>query len=104
MEPTPPRGPPQRTICDKLLKEGRWIYSMRAVSIVGEIDDDHQIRAEAPRDFPAGRVQLIVVRPDEDEAGAFWPWDLSQVWSDELGDVRQDLYTLEDGQPVDASR
>jgi len=77
---------------------------MRAMSIVGEIDDDHQIRAEAPRDLPPGRVQLIVVRPDEDEAGAFWPWDVSRAWSDELGDARQDIYTLADGQPVDAPR
>ena len=51
-----------------------------------------------------GCVQLIVVRPDEDEAGAFWPWDVSQAWSDESGDVRQDFYALADGQPVDASR
>jgi hypothetical protein len=52
---------------------------LRAIGIVGEIDDDHQIRAEAPRDLPSGRVHLIVVRPDEDEAGGFWPWDVSQV-------------------------
>ena len=71
---------------------------------MGEIDEDHNIRAEAPLDMSPGRVQLILVRPDEDEGGAFWPWDLSQAWSDELGDVRQDLYTLADGQPVDASR
>ena len=77
---------------------------MRAIGIVGEIDEDHNIRAEAPRDLPPGRVQLIVVRPDEDEAGDFWPWDVSQAWSDELGDARQDLYTLADGHPVDASR
>ena len=77
---------------------------MRAIGIVGEIDEDHKIRAEAPQDLPPGRVQLIIVRPDEDEAGAFWPWDLAQAWSDELGDVRQDLYTLADGQPADASR
>jgi hypothetical protein len=77
---------------------------MRAIGIVGEIDEHHKIRAEAPQDLPPGRVHLIIVRPDEDEAGAFWPWDLSQAWSDELGDVRHDLYTLADGQPVDASR
>jgi hypothetical protein len=77
---------------------------MRAIGIVGEIDDDHQIRAQAPRDLPAGPVQLIVVRPDEDESGAFWPWDVSQAWSDDLGDIRQDLYSLADGQPIDASR
>ena len=77
---------------------------MRAISIVGEIDVQHKIHAEAPRDLPPGRVLLIVVRPDEDEAAAFWPWAVSQAWSDELGDVRQDLYTLADGEPVDASR
>jgi hypothetical protein len=77
---------------------------MRAIGIVGEIDEDHNIRAEAPPDLPPGRVQLIVVRPDEDEAGALWPWGFSQTWSDELSDVRQDLYTLADGQPVDAPR
>ena len=77
---------------------------MRAIGIVGEIDEDHNIRAEAPRDLPPGRVQLILIGPDEDESGASWPWDVSQAWSDELGDVRQDLYTPADGQPVDASR
>jgi len=77
---------------------------MRAIGIVGEIDEHHNIRAEAPPDLPPGRVHLIVVRPDEDEAGAFWPWDVSQAWSDELGDARQDLYTLADGKPVDAAR
>lgn len=71
---------------------------------MGEIDEHHNLRAAAPQDLPPGRVHLIVVRPDDDEAGAFWPWDVSQAWSDELGDVRQDLYTLADGQPVDASR
>lgn len=46
---------------------------MRAIGIVGEIDGDHKIRAEAPLDLPPGHVQLILIRPDEDEAGAFWP-------------------------------
>jgi hypothetical protein len=77
---------------------------MRADGIVGEIDDQHKIHAQAPRDLPPGRVQLIVVRPDEDAAGAFWPRDVSLAWSDELGDVRQDLHSLADGQPVDPSR
>ena len=76
---------------------------MRAIGIFGEIDDQHKIQAEAPGDLPPGRVHLIVVRPDEDEAAAFWPWDISQAWSDELSDMRQDLYTLADGRPVDAS-
>lgn len=54
-------------------------------------------------DLPPGRSRLLHVRSDEDEAGAFWPWDVSLAWSDEIGDVRQDLYALADGQPVDTS-
>jgi hypothetical protein len=76
---------------------------MGTIGIVGEIDVHHKIDAEAPPDLPPGRVHLIMVGPDEDEAGVFWPWDLSQASSDELGDVRH-LYTLADGQPVDPSR
>lgn len=38
---------------------------------------------------------------DEDEAGASLSWDVSQAWSGELGDARQDIYTLAEGQPVD---
>ena len=77
---------------------------MRAIPVVGEIGEDHKIRAEAPVDLLPGRIQLMVVRPDEDEAGAFGPWDVSQAWSDDLGDARQDLYSPADGQPIDASR
>jgi hypothetical protein len=76
---------------------------MRAIGIVGEIDGHHKIHAEAPRDLPSGPVHLIAVLPDEDEAGAYWSGDVSRAWRDELGDVSQDLYTLADGQPVDAS-
>ena len=67
---------------------------------MGEIDEDHQIRREAPRDLPPGRVQLIVLPPHEDESRAVRPWGVSRAWSDELGDARQDVYTRADGQPV----
>ena len=58
----------------------REMYGMRAIGIVGEIDDHHKIHAEAPQDLPPLPVYLIVVRPDEDLAGAFWPSDASQAW------------------------
>ena len=76
---------------------------MRVIGIVGKIDYEHRIHAETPRDLPPEPVHLIVVRSDED-GGASWPWGVSRAWSDEVGDVRQDRYTLADGQPVDAPR
>jgi len=42
--------------------------------------------------------------PEEDEASAAWAQGISKEWADELRDSRQDIYTLEDGQPANAPR
>jgi hypothetical protein len=42
--------------------------------------------------------------PDEDETGPAWAAGVSSEWSTELNDPAQDIYTLDDGQPIDASR
>jgi len=77
---------------------------MRAIELLGEIDDQHRLSAEVPEDFPAGSVRLIVLMPDEDEAGLAWARGVSTEWSADLSDPNQDIYTLDDGQPVDAPR
>jgi len=56
------------------------------------------------RGLPPGRDHLMLIWPDQNDAGALWPYGVSQAWSDELGDVQQDVYTLADGQPANASR
>jgi hypothetical protein len=38
-------------------------------------------------------------RLQDDEAVA-WSHGVAKEWADDLGDSRQDIYTLEDGQPV----
>jgi hypothetical protein len=77
---------------------------MRAIELVGDIDEQHRLRAQVPAELPAGPVRLIVLLPDEDEAGIAWRSGVAKEWADELRDSRQDLYTLEDGQPVNAPR
>jgi hypothetical protein len=57
-----------------------------------------------PDNLPAGSVRIVVLPSDEDESGAAWAQGLAREWADEVSDSRQDLYTLEDGQPVDAAR
>jgi hypothetical protein len=42
--------------------------------------------------------------PDEDDAGVAWAQGVEAEWSDELQDSSQDIYTLEDGEAVNASR
>ena len=78
----------------------RW--PMKAIELVGDIDDRHRLRAEVPKELPAGPVRLIVLFPEEDDAGALWAAGVSHEWSAELKDRSQDIYTLEDGQPVNA--
>lgn len=77
---------------------------MKAIKLVGDIDKQHFLRAQVPEGLPAGPVQLIVFLPDEDEAGMTWAGGVAKEWLDELGDPKQDLYTLKDGKPPNAPR
>jgi len=77
---------------------------MRAIELLGEIDDEHRLRAQVPEGFPTGSVRLIVLMPEEDEAGLAWAGGIPAEWSVELSDPNQDNYTLDDGQPVNAPR
>lgn len=75
---------------------------MKAIELIGEIDDRHELHARVPKDLPVGQVRVIVLLPGEDEAGAFWASGILAEWAAELRDVREDIYTVDDGQPVDA--
>ena len=77
---------------------------MKAIELIGDIDEQHRLRASVPEEFPAGPVRLIVLLSDEEEAGTVWAHGLAREWAGELSDSRQDLYMLGDGQPVDAAR
>jgi hypothetical protein len=77
---------------------------MKAVEIQGEIDGQHRLHADVPQSLPAGAVRVIVLIPEEDEGGAAWAAGVSSEWSADLNDPAQDIYTLEDGQALDAAR
>ena len=77
---------------------------MKAIELIGDIDEQHELHAQVPTEIPAGKVRLIVFLRGEDEAGGLWAEGVASEWSAELSDSREDLYTLEDGQPVNATR
>ena len=77
---------------------------MKAIELIGDIDEHHRLRARVPAELPAGPVRLIVLLSEEDESGGAWARGVAREWADELNDSHQDLYTLADGQPVDATR
>ncbi len=77
---------------------------MKAVELVGTVDEKHQLQIEIPETLPPGPVRVIVLFPEEDEAGAAWTHGIAHGWAEELNDPREEIYTLEDGNPVDATR
>lgn len=76
---------------------------MKAIELVGDIDDQHRLNAQVPEELPVGPVRLIVFLPEEDAAGSAWTRGIAREWADELADSREDIYTLDDGQPVNAA-
>ena len=77
---------------------------MKAIELIGDIDDQHRLHAQVPKELPTGQVRLIVLLPGEDEAGTLWAQGVAAEWSTELNDAREDIYTLDDGRPLNASR
>jgi hypothetical protein len=77
---------------------------MKAIELIGDIDDQHRLHARVPNEFPPGQVRLIVLLPGEDDAGGMWSHGIAAEWSAELQDPREDIYTLDDGQPVNAPK
>jgi hypothetical protein len=75
---------------------------MKALELVGDIDEGHRLQAEVPENLPPGPVRLLILLPEEDEAGGCWSRGLAREWSSELADTSQDIYTLDDGQPMNA--
>lgn len=41
------------------------------------------------------------ISEDEDEAGCRWGEGVAMEWAEDLTDPRQDIYTWEDGQPIE---
>ena len=77
---------------------------MQAIELIGDIDEQHRLQARVPEGLPAGPVRLIVLLPDEDSGGMIWADAVAKEWAGELQDSRLDIYTLTDGQPVNAAR
>ncbi len=77
---------------------------IKSIELVGAIDEHHRLRAQVPAELPAGPVRLIVLLPDEDDAGIAWAQGLETEWPDELQDSSQDIYTLGNGEAVNAPR
>ncbi len=79
---------------------------MRAIELIADVDSSRRLTVSVPASILPGKVRVIVLTPeqDEDETGRAWAKGLAHEWSEELSDVQQDIYTLDDGQSVHAAR
>ncbi len=74
---------------------------MTTIRVTGQIDTAHRLTASVPAGIPAGPVEVVLVlpAPEADAVDAAWLQGVAREWPEDLGDVRQDVYTLSDGQP-----
>jgi hypothetical protein len=85
---------------------GKGGAPVKAFELVAEVDEKRRLQMTLPPSVMPGRVRVLVLVPeaDEDEAGEFWMQGVAREWAAELADEREDIYTLDDGEPVDKTR
>jgi hypothetical protein len=75
---------------------------MDKIRIDGFVDHKHRLSADVPGSVPQGPVTVwIAPSLNEDDAGDAWVNGIVREWADDLSDVRQDIYTMSDGEAVD---
>ena len=77
---------------------------MKALELIGEVDETHRLQVQVPEALPPGPVRILVLIPEEDDADGGWLQGIAREWAAALRDPREDIYTLEDGKPFDAAR
>jgi hypothetical protein len=79
---------------------------MTTIKIIAHIDEQHRLTAAVPPTLPPGQVEVVVLVPAnaEDDAGEAWMAGIAREWEAELNDPREDIYSLADGEPVDATQ
>ncbi len=72
--------------------------------LIAEVSDDRTVQIKIPESIHTKRARIIILPVEPEEDPAEWMRAIAREWQDELADERQDIYTLEDGEPVDATR
>ena len=75
---------------------------MKTIELTGKVDDQHSLHAQVPDTVPPGDVKLVLLLPDGDDdiSKEDWMQFIAENWYGELSDPREDIYTLEDGEPA----
>ena len=71
---------------------------MSRIELIGNVDDQHRLSLIVPAEVKAGPVKVILEVADEEEDN--WFQGVAAIWAREY-DPREDIYTLQDGDPFD---
>ena len=73
---------------------------MSQIELLVQVDDQHRLSLVVPAEIKAGPVKVILEVTDEE--GDSWFQDVAAIWAREY-DPREDIYTLQDGDPFDGT-
>jgi hypothetical protein len=82
---------------------------MKTITIIGQVDDQHRLTAEVPDSVRPGPVRLTLETTETDQETDqaeedLWARGIARAWEADWNDPRDDIYTLEDGEPLNDSR
>lgn len=78
---------------------------MKTIELIANVDEQHRLSVEVPTDVKPGPVKIVLALPtDTEEEEGWWQEAISEIWAADWSDPAEDIYTLEDGKPIDESR
>jgi hypothetical protein len=77
---------------------------MQPIELIGHVDEQHRLHVELPADVQPGPVKVTVRSATEEDEEADWRALINHSWARDWNDPREDIYTLEDGEPSHGPR
>ena len=75
---------------------------MSRIELFGTVDDQHRLSLVVPDQIKAGPVKVILEIADDGVDD--WRQGIAEIWARDWSDPREDIYTLEDGEPINDAR
>jgi hypothetical protein len=76
---------------------------VKPIELIGHVDEQHHLIVELPFDVRPGPVKIRLEAVAEVETDD-WRALINHSWAKDWSDPREDIYTLEDGEPSHGSR
>ena len=72
---------------------------MNIIEVVGHVDEGGQLHVILPPDLKPGPVKVALAPLTEQDEDDAWRALINHSWARDWSDPREDIYTLEDGEP-----